>query len=288
MDIFPQLVANSIIAGSIYAILTLGFNLTYSTAKFIDMGFGVLTAVGGYSVFYISKTLGAPLWVGITAGILLAGTVSFLAYLFVYKPLRARKASSAVLLIASLGVLTVVQAVIAILFTSQFQTLAGMLAENRIFEVLGGTMTMVQVTSLCLGAILFVILALTLRKTMFGKAVTAISDDEEVSKMVGINTNRITGQVFFISGAIGGLAGILIGFDTGIEPIMGLSWLLTAVVASIIGGIGNMYGGVAGAFFLAFAENFGIWKIAGEWKMAIAFALLILFLLFRPQGIFKR
>lgn len=288
MDIVPQLIANSLIAGSIYALLTLGFNLTYATAKFIDMGFGVLTAVGGYSVFYISKTLGAPLWLGVLAGIALSGLVSFLAYRVVYKPLRARKASGAVLLIASLGVLTALQAFIAILFTSQFQTLSGLLAGNRVFEILGGTFTAVQLSIFGIGAVLLALLALLLKRTLFGKAVTAISDDEEVAQIVGINTDRIMGRVFFLSGAIGGLAGILIGFDTGIEPIMGLPWLLAAVVAAIVGGIGNIYGGVAGAFILAFAENFGIWKIAGEWKSAIAFALLIVFLVWRPRGLFPR
>lgn len=288
MDIVPQLIANSLIAGSIYAILTLGFNLTYSTAKFIDMGFGVLTAVGGYTVFYISKMLGFPLWLGISVGILLSGLLSFLAYSFIYKPLRARKAESAVLLIASLGFLTALQAVIAMLFTSQFQTLSGLLSGNNIFELFGGTFTAVQLSIFGVGVLLFVALVWLLKTTFFGKAITAISDDEEVSKIVGINTNRIVGQVFFLSGAIGGLAGILIGFDTGIEPIMGLPWLLAAIIAAIVGGIGNMYGGVAGAFLLAFAENFGIWKISGEWKTAIAFTLLILFLVFRPKGLFPR
>src|SRR3989344_4376360 len=288
MDILPQLIVNSLIAGSIYAILTLGFNLTYATSKFIDMSFGVFTAIGAYSVFYLSKQLGAPLSLGIFAGIILSGLISFLAYIFIYKPLRARKSSGAVLLIASLGVLTALQAILAILFTSQFQTLSGLLPGNRVFEVWGGTFTAVQLSIFYVGAAVFALVAFLLRYTLFGKAVTAISDDEEVSKIVGIDNGRVMGRLFFCSGAIGGLAGILIGFDTGIEPIMGLPWLLVAVIAAIIGGIGNIPAGVAGAFLLAFAENFGIWKIAGEWKAAIAFGLLIIFLIWRPQGIFKR
>jgi branched-chain amino acid transport system permease protein len=94
--------------------------------------------------------------------------------------------------------------------------------------------------------------------------------------------------VFFLGSAIAGLAGIFIGLDTGIEPTMGMSLLLKGVVASIIGGIGNIYGAVLGAFLLGFVENFGIWKISGEWKDAIAFGLLILFLLFRPTGILRK
>ena len=288
MEIIPQLIANSLIAGSIYAILTFGFNLTYATAKFIDMGFGVLTAIGGYSVFFVSKMLGAPLWLGAFAGILLSGFVSFLAYTFFYKLLRARKASSAVLLIASLGVLTALQAMIAIFFTSQFQTLSGLLPANPVFEFGGASFTAVQLALFAVAVLLFAALAILLKYTLFGKAVTAISDDEEVAQIVGIHTSRIMGQVFFLSGVIGGVAGILIGLDTGIEPIMGLSWLLAAVIAAIVGGIGNIHAGIAGAYLLAFAENFGIWKISGEWKSAIAFAVLLIFLVWRPRGLFPR
>jgi len=133
-----------------------------------------------------------------------------------------------------------------------------------------------------------IVLGLVLKKTMFGKAVSAVADDEEVAKIVGINTNKIIGMVFFIGSMIAGLAGIFVGFDTGIEPTMGMSLLLKGVIASIIGGIGNIYGGVLGAFLLGFVENFGIWKISGEWKDAIAFGLLIIFLLFRPSGILKK
>ncbi len=288
MDILPQLILNSIIAGAIYAMIALGFNLIYGTAKFFDLGYGALTAVGGYSVFYFYKTLGLNIYVSIILGMLIAGIVGFLVYRLVYSPLRAKKSSGMVLLVAALGVLTAIQAIIAILFTSQFQTLSQSAGSESVFNVFGGVITQTQLITLILGLLIMVGIGLVFRFTLFGKAIKAIGDDEEVSQIVGINTNKIIGWVFFIGSAIGGLAGILIGFDTGIEPTMGLSLLLKGVIASIIGGIGNVYGGVIGAFLLAFIENFGIWQISGEWKDAIAFAVLILFLLFRPQGILRR
>jgi len=193
-----------------------------------------------------------------------------------------------VLMVAALGVLTALQAIIAILFTSQFQTLSQSVGSERIFNILGGVITQTQLITLLIGLVIMTIIGLVFRYTLFGKAVKAIGDDEEVSKIVGINTEKIISWVFFFGSAIGGLAGILIGFDTGIEPTMGLSLLLKGVIACIIGGIGNVYGGVLGAFLLAFIENFGIWQISGEWKDAIAFVVLIIFLLFRPQGILKR
>jgi len=268
--------------------IALGFNLIYGTAKFFDLGYGVLTAVGGYSVFFFYKTLGLNIYVSIILGILITGIIGFAVYRLVYSPLRKRKSSSMVMLVASLGVLTAIQAIIAILFTSQFQTLSQSIGTERIFNFFGGVITQTQLITLILGLLIMITIGLIFRFTLFGKAIKAIGDDEEVSKIVGINTNKIIGWVFFIGSAIGGLAGIMIGFDTGIEPTMGMSLLLKGVIASIIGGIGNVYGGVLGAFLLAFIENFGIWKISGEWKDAIAFAVLILFLLFRPQGILRK
>ncbi len=288
MDIIPQLILNSIIAGAIYAMIALGFNLIYGTAKFFDLGYGALTAVGGYAVFYFYKTLELDLFVSVILGMLIAGVIGFFIYRLVYSPLRKKKSSSMVMLVASLGVLTALQAIVAILFTSQFQTLSQNAGTEQIFNIFGGVITQTQLITLILGILIMVAIGLVFRFTLFGKAIKAIGDDEEVSKIVGINTGKIIGWVFFIGSAIGGLAGILIGFDTGIEPTMGLSLLLKGVIACIIGGIGNVYGGVIGAFLLAFIENFGIWQISGEWKDAIAFGVLILFLLFRPQGILKR
>lgn len=284
MDIIPQLIVNSIIAGAIYSMVALGFNLIYGTAKFFDLGYGVMTAVGGYAVFYFSKMLGFDIYVSIVLGVLIAGLVGFIVEKIVYKKLRARKASSMVFIVAALGVMTALQAIIAILFSSQFQVFPKTI-NTQIYEVFGGIITGTQCIILVFSILIMFFLVLTLRFTKFGKAIKAVSDDEEVSKIVGINTDTIISKVFFIGSSIAGLAGILVGFDTGIEPTMGFSLLLKAVIASIIGGVGNIYGGVLGAFFLGFVENFGIWKISGEWKDAISFLVLIIFLLFRPSGI---
>ena len=284
MDIIPQLIVNSIIAGAIYSMVALGFNLIYGTAKFFDLGYGVLTAVGGYGVYYFSKTLGLDIYLSIIIGVLIAGFVGFLIERTIYRKLRQKKASSMVFMVAALGVMTALQAIVAILFSSQFQVFPVSINSNT-YNLFGGVITGVQAIILILGILIMFALVLVLKFTKFGRAVRAVSDDEEVSKIVGIDTDKIISKVFFIGSAIAGLTGILVGFDTGIEPTMGFSLLLKGVIASIIGGVGNIYGGVLGAFFLGFIENFGIWKISGEWKDAIAFAVLILFLLIRPQGI---
>jgi len=288
MSILPQLIANSLIAGAIYLLVALGFNLIFSVTKFFNLAHGAMAVVAGYSVFYFGKMLGWNVYLVIILAVLIAGCLGFGVDKVVYRPLRRRKASNLVLLVASLGVFTVLQAVIAILFSSQFQTISSLWPDNKVYEFNGAIMTQVQIVMLLAGLIIAALLAFVLKKTMFGKAVKAIGDDEEVAKIIGVDTNKIIGKVFFIGSAMAGLAGILVGVDTGLEPTMGLELLLNGIIAAIIGGLGNLYGGVLGAFLLGFVENFGIWKIPGEWKAAIAFGLLIIFLLFRPQGIIKK
>lgn len=287
MEVLSQLIINSLIAGAVYALGALGFNLIFNTTNFFNLAHGVMAAIGGYVVFYFTKIFGLNVLTAILLGVLISGVIGYLLDKIVYLPLRKRKASNMVLLVASLGVFTVLQALIAIKFTSQFQTLANGVNEQKIFKIFGGSITQTQVIILISAILVTLCLLFILYKTKFGKTVRAIGDDEEVAKIVGINTDKIISYVFFIGSSITGFTGILIGFDIGIEPTMGLGLLLKSVIASIIGGVGNIYGGMLGAFLLGFVENFGIWKISGEWKDAIAFGLLIIFLLFRPQGIIK-
>ncbi len=290
VDIVPQLIANSVIAGAIYALIALGFNLIYGTTKFFNLAHGAVAACGAYTVFAILKIFALPVNVVVTCviGAVVAGSIGYGLDKFVYLPLRKRKASNMVLMVASLGAFTAIQAVIAILFTSQFQALESSGGVSGSVEVYGAIITHTQVVIIACGLAIMAVLGLVAKYTLFGKAVSAIKDDEEVARMVGIDTNKIIGRVFFIGSAIAGVAGILIGFDTGIEPTMGMNLLLKGTIASIIGGVGSLYGGFLGAFVLGFAENFGIWKISGEWKDAIAFVVLIIFLLIRPEGIVKK
>ncbi|MBU3668489.1 MAG: branched-chain amino acid ABC transporter permease [Candidatus Taylorbacteria bacterium] len=297
-SIVPQLMANSIIAGGIYALVALGFNLIYGATKFFNLTHGVIAAIGGYTVFYITKkndslasffnqSIGGTVF-AVLIGVLCAALVGYLLDKFLYKKLRDRKASPMVFLVASLGAFTCLQAFLAILFTSQFQTLGGGAGDIVTYTIFGGIITEVQAIVIVSVVVIMLVLGIFLKKSLFGKSVEAISDDEHVAKIVGIHTEKIISIVFVIGSAIAGLAGILVGYDTGLEPTMGMGLLLKGVIASIIGGIGNVYGGVLGAFLLGFVENFGIWKISGEWKDAIAFGLLIVFLIVRPQGILKR
>lgn len=288
MNIIPQIILNSIITGAIYALVALGFNYIYGTVKFFDLGYGALTVVGAYAMFYFYKILGLGLPLSIVLSVLIAGLIGMLVYKTIYAPLRVKHSSKMMLLIASLGVLTAIQAIVAIFFTSDYKVLSQNSIPEKVYMIGGGAITQTQVTLLVAVVAIAIIMVTVSKFTLFGKAVKAIGDDEDVAKISGINTRKVIGRVFFIGSMIAGAAGIFTGFDTGIQPTIGLPLLLKGVIASIIGGIGNIYGGILGAFLLGFIENFGVWKISGAWKDAIAFGVLIVFLLFRPHGFMKK
>ena len=285
MEIIPQLVANSVIAGALYALLALGFNFLYRTVKFFDLSYGAVATVGGYTVYALTRFAGLELWLAVPAGVLAGAILAWLINLMIYRPLRARRASNLVLLVAALGVMTILQAALAIIFSSQFHTLSA--GPSTVVEIFGGTYTVTQLV--ILAAALFVLTALyLLKRTRLGKSIEAVADDTEVARIVGLNVNRTISGGCVTSGAMAGLAGLLVGFDTGLEPTMGLALLLKGVIAAIVGGLGTNAGAVLGGFLLGGVENFGIWPLSGEWKDAIAFVLLIAFLIFRPTGIIKR
>lgn len=287
MNILPQLTVNSLIAGSIYALLAMSFSLIFGTTKFFNFVHGSYPVIAAYAVFFLVKYLGWSDPTAILIGIIAAGAAAFIIDKTVNLPLRKRKSTNTVKLVASLGLFTAIEAVVAILFSSQFQTLANPNSNQTVYQIAGAAFTQVQLTMLLSTILVFVGIIAIFKFTLFGKAIKALSDDEEVAKIVGINTNKIISQVFIIGAAIAGWTGILIGYDTGIQPTMGLNLFLKTVIAAIIGTVGDVTGAFIGGFILGFVENFGIWKISGEWRDAIAFGLLIIFLLFKPKGIME-
>jgi branched-chain amino acid transport system permease protein len=282
-----QIITNSIITASIYGLLAIGFTIIYSTVRFFDLSYAGIPVVAAYITLLFSKVLGLSLWAGIPLGILSGAITSWLVYMLVYKPLRVRKASNTIFLVAALGVYTVLISIIPMFFTSQFQTLSN-LTNIQTIHISGAVITNIQLITAILFVIIGIVIWYVMQKTRLGRAIRAVADDEEVTKTMGINTEKIISKVFLIGGAIGGLAGVMIGLDTGMDPNIGFNLLLKAVIACIIGGVGNIYAAIVGALVLAGIENVGVWYFSAEWKDLIAFAVLILFLIIRPGGIFKK
>ena len=201
--------------------------------------------------------------------------------------MRQRARSPLIMLVASLGILLAISAAITIVFGSAGRPLPTAFGSGP-WTIGGANIKGFNVFTIGVAFAAFAGLVAFLKLTAFGKMVRAIGDDEEVSKVVGINTTFVITIVFFIGAVLAALAGLLSGHDTAVQPRMGLLLLLKGWIASVVGGIGNLYGALLGGFVLGMVEQFGIWDLAGEWKDGIAVLLLIMFLSFWPQGLIPR
>ena len=249
---------------------------------------GVVAAVlGAWCGFLVSGEPGSKLYLSWAVSCLLAGVVGLALYRGLYVYMRQRSRSPLIMLVASLGVLLAITAATTIVFQSAPRPLPDVFGSSS-WTIGGAYIKGFNVFTIGVSVAGFVGLLLLLKMTIFGKAIRAIGDDEEVSKVVGINTTVIIAAVFFIGAMFAAMAGILSGHDTAIQPRMGLLLLLKGWIASVVGGMGNLYGAIVGGFALGMIEQFGIWDLAGEWKDVISFVLLILFLSFWPQGILPR
>jgi len=278
-----QLIFNGIIAGSIYALIAIGFTVIYRTVKFFHFAHGVVYTAGAYFAYTLIISLHLNFILSFFLSIVLAAILGIAIDRFVYHPLRKQNASNLIFLLASFGVFIFLQNLIQLTYGAQILTIrTGPIREGHHF--LGAVITDIQILILMVSIILMILLLLFIQKTKLGKAMRAVSDDPIAANIVGINPEKIIMTSFAIGSALAGAAGILISFETNIEPTMGFSALLKGIIASIIGGIGNIPGAVLGGFFLGLAENLGIWKISAGWKDCIAFVILIVFLLIRPWG----
>jgi len=288
-----QLIINGAIAGSIYALIALGFTIIYRTVKFFHLAHGVVYTAGAYLAYTVVRyqlsvagdqvsVLG---WmIAIFVGIFGSTILGVLIDRLVYYPLRKRNASNLIFLLASFGVFIFIQNLIQLIYGAQILTIrTGPVKEGRHF--FGAVITDVQILILVVSVVLMVLLWVFIQKTKLGKAMRAVSDDPVAANVVGINPEKIIFISFAIGSALAGVAGILISFETYIEPTMGFNAILKGIIASIVGGIGSIPGAVLGGFFLGLVENLGIWGIQAGWKDTIAFVILIIFLLLRPWGL---
>jgi branched-chain amino acid transport system permease protein len=279
-----QFIINGIIAGSIYFLIALGFSIIYRTVKFFHFAHGVIYAAGAYLAYTLFILLKINPLISFFLSIIIAGILGVCIDRLVYLPLRKQKTSNLVFLLASFGIFIFLQNLLQLIFGAQILTLrTGPVKEGHHF--LGAVITDTQILIIISSLILFLLIWLLVQKTKLGKAIRAVADDPIGARVTGINSEKIITAVFAIGSALAGAAGILVSLETNIEPTMGFNAILKGIIASIIGGIGSIPGALLGGFFLGLAENLGIWKIQAGWKDAIAFVILILFLLFRPSGI---
>ncbi|MBU4369847.1 branched-chain amino acid ABC transporter permease [Patescibacteria group bacterium] len=284
---FSQLLINGLIAGAIYALVASGFALIYSTCKFIHLAHGSTVAIGAYFLYLFFSLIGLNFWFAIILTIIFTAGFGWLVNKVVYNELRKRKASNVVLLIASVGLLILFESLILIFFGADVKTI-GFIKIAKGLEFLGAIITPLQIIIIISSLILFVLLFFFIKKSKIGKAMRAVADNKDVAEIVGISAKKIYAWSFVIGSGIAGIGGILVGLEQNLEPTMGTNLIIKGFTGAIIGGVGSVPGAILGSFLLGLVENFGIWFLPSGYKDAIAFIILFIFLILRPQGILGR
>ena len=287
MDLFLQLAATGLVVGSLYILCALGWGLIYGTTLHFHVAHGAVFTLAAYYAYAAQKFLGLPLGAAVIGAIGAAALSGVLIDLFIYQPLERRGAIRTTLFIASLGLLTLIENLLAIIFTPDpLRMDVGRLADSvQLGPVFLTRLHLVSMASAILG---FLGLMAFLKYSLWGQAIRAVSSSPEMARTVGIDLRRVHLLTYAVGSAISAPAGILVAMDVGVEPYRGTTFVLLASVAVIMGGIGSIPGALLGALFLALLENLGVWKIPSEWQSTISFGVFLVFIVVRPRGFFGR
>jgi len=282
MTLVLQSLLDGMIAGSIYALFAAGLTLIYGTLHFINFAHGELVMAGAYLAYLFMMP---PLHLSpLISGILAVAGVILLALLMdrgVFRPLRS--ANPLLLLIASLGLSLFLQNLAQVLWGAEIRTFPFPL--ERGLNVGPVTITKIQLTILTVSAVTILLLYLLLKFSHTGKAIRSVSDNSRLARTFGIDTEKVIRNVWVVAAALAAIGGILYGAETNLEPHMGIINLVRAFAAVLLGGTGNVWGALIGGFVIGLSENLGVLILPLGYKDAIAFCIIILLLLFRPEGI---
>jgi branched-chain amino acid transport system permease protein len=294
-DITVQQIFNGLILGSFYTLVALGYSMVYGIIKLLNFAHGDIYMVGAFVGFAVLSVLsgivgdeGGGILASMTLTMIAVGFLGVIIQRIAYRPMLSAPRLS--ILITAVGVsLVLFNLVMAATFGEYTAFNTGLDDEGITMGHVHITYT--QIVMVSATALLMVGLHLFISRTIYGKAMRAISIDMDACRLMGIDVNKIIALTFFVGSALAAAAGVMAGVYYGsIHFFMGFVIGLKAFTAAVIGGIGSIPGAMLGGLVLGLLEAFGtqIPWIGSEWKDVFAFGLLILLLIFKPTGILGR
>jgi branched-chain amino acid transport system permease protein len=289
LEILPQLLINSLITGGIYALASSGLALTYGLLRILNFAHGHLMMVGAYAFYFCVvqhdlSLLSASLLTALFVVCLGALILSVFILPFTY-------GSSLLPLVTTIALGTILESLVAMEFGVAVRALP-LSDSGESFEFWGCFITPMQIVIVVSALIIFGILGYVIHSTALGRRIRAVSEHPQAAQSLGISRPLILLGVFSVTMLLGAYAGIMVGYETNLQPTMGSSFSLKAFAAMILGGLGNVWGTVVGALILGLIENlsigldFGDYSLPAGYKDAFTFLIILLVLLFRPQGLF--
>jgi branched-subunit amino acid ABC-type transport system permease component len=287
-----QLLVNGLVTGSVIAIGAVGVSLVFGILKIINFAHGDYLTFGAFTALYANLTLGLGLVAAALFAVAATLALSVVLEYALWRPMRRRRAGTFSLFIVSIGLALILRDMIFLIAGPQSRRY-----DVDVFQVytLGDIrLSQSQLIAIAIAAVVILAVGLLLARTPFGRSIRALSDDPELAAVAGIDTGRAVVYTWMLAGALAGLGGVLSGLiQTSFDPNMGSLILLPIFAAVVLGGIGSAYGALVGGLVLGVAMELSTWDalaggISPVYKPVVAFGVLGLGLLLRPQGLFGR
>jgi len=280
---FGQFIINGLITGVLYSLLAIGFALVYNTTRVFHIAAAGIYVFAAYMFWLFSASLGLPMLLAAGISVVLTMGLSLATEVTVYRPLKRRKASLNVAMIASIGLMTVIVNLVAMFFGNETKVVTNEILPTVTFA--GLIITTPQMYQAVIGIVIIATFLVVLSTTNWGKQLRALSVDEALFTTLGYNPAVTRTAVFLASGAFIAAASCLTVYDVGMDPNMGMNVLISAVVAMIIGGVGRFSTCLLGGLMLGVLQAVTVYFFSSNWQNAVTFLVLLIFLFLRPQGI---
>ncbi len=275
-------ILNGIQIGSIYALVALGYSLVYGIVKLINFAHGEIIMVGSYLTFVMVSRTGLSPYIAVPVTIFACAALGMGIEKLAYKPLR--NAARLSLLITAIGISLLLQNLVQLIMSPNPLMFRNLFPGQ--ISMGGLNVSRVTLVTIVVSVIVMILLSILINKTRIGKAMRAVSEDNEAAKLMGININNTISFTFAIGSALAAVAAVLYSSAySQLFPAMGSMLGLKAFVAAVLGGIGSIPGAVIGGFLIGLAETFTKAYISSTLADAIVFGILILVLVIKPTGI---
>ncbi|MDH3205454.1 MAG: branched-chain amino acid ABC transporter permease [Gemmatimonadota bacterium] len=284
MTLFAQQFVNGIALGSVYALVALGLTLVYGVLKVPNFAHGALYMAGAYVVYVMLTAVGGSYALAIAVAVVVIAVMGAAMEFVVFRRLEGK--SSVHAMIAALGVLFFLEGTADVIWGPDFRPVPTPL--DGVVTAFGINITEQRILVIVAAIVAMAGLYFLLKRTLVGMSIEAMAQDREGALLVGIDTRRVALITFAISGALAAIAGALIAPLVLVFPTMGAVIILKAFVIVILGGMGSVPGAILGGYLLALAETMAGTYVAFAFSELIAFALLVLVLVFRPTGLFQK
>ena len=278
-----QLVLFGVVLGGIIALGAVGVSLIFGILRFANFAHGDMMTLGAYLALVVVGPLALPMYLAFPLA--LAATAAVVVAIDQVLFRRLRRTAPVILLISSFGVALILRSAIQLVWGPDNVVYSSAIQLPWRFAGLRIRPDHVTILAITLG--LVALLHLFLQRTRMGKAMRAMSDDPDLARITGIDTERVVIWTWITGGALAAAAGIFLGMDTRLNPLLGWNVLLPVFAAALLGGIGKPYGAIAGGFVIGIATEVSTMFMAPVYKPAVAFALIVILLIIRPTGLMR-